>query len=69
MPRFRIIDATQGIPKGLEIEVDQISTGTAIEKEINGNLYRFVVDGISVFAPGKFKVFNSNAIAIIEVSE
>jgi len=67
MPRFRVLEATEGIPKGLEIEVAAISTGSKIEATINGVDYVFVVDGISIYDTNKFKIFNSNAIAVVEI--
>lgn len=65
--QLRILEATPNIPIGTIVEVDEFAKGTAIEKEVNGVQYRFEIDGVIPLEDNKFKIYNSNVVAIVEV--
>lgn len=66
---IRVLEATSNIPVGTLIEIDHIGTGSTVEKVVNGTAYKFSVDGVQPITANKFKIWNSNLIAVVEVVE
>lgn len=67
MPKYRVRDATNGIPKGLILEIDKLEQGGTV-LAIGAPGYRFEIDKVIDYGDF-YQIVNSNAIANIEEIE
>lgn len=67
MRRFRVRDATNGIPKGLILEIDKLDQGGVV-RAIGAPGYRFEIDKVIHYGDF-YQIISTNAIANIEETE